>query len=815
MVKTKLPCYGLCFSTRETISQLSNQIGNNQAVEILKQAIITSLKQIRISEQLKFMRQCVKKNLSTQRIESSTANLGLRSCQRRKLEMTMLKNTVRQLHKDKSGREREKRECYKKARAILQGGHVKKFHDLLNSENAYSRHKTSQHFSERLQWIIKTTDARKPLLPDSIDNIQMKDTILPTEFESEPRVYGEASVNDCERKTLSLPPKFAVFKKVNTLNCKSEVQKAFTKLRWKRTLENSNRDATEENSVKSSADLPGFFDDETHEFDLGRQRATNLPFNKRVCMPPAVDEETEAKIQMAKVKLSKVAEKHAKKSKGRENVQDTVKNGIDSLLKRTEANNVVCYPTDKSGRMSIDSPENYIASMQPHIEDMITTDQAEYESVEKELNAHMASWCTILQGDDRVRNAYQATHSEMPPLYGLRKDHKLHADVEVGPPTRPVCGAVVSSNYRVSHFLSSILRPLIKQAPTVCESTEDMLSRIKECNEQCELGSSVVGSMDAIALYPSIDIEFSVSVCVQLIAESDMEFSSTDVDELGLFLCLTTPVGVLEEAGILKFCPRRMKSRGRPPTLRSTGTVRDCEKRWAHWFRSTEQPGISEIKHMVSFAIGVTLRYTMNNHIFKFNGTFFKQPKGGAIGVGVAGDVATLFMVWYDRTLLQRLKECKIDMQLYARYVDDINIAAKKTSGCDNSEPADKMTMLEIQQVANTIHPSLQVTVDYPSNHASGRMPVLDIEQWIQPVDVNGSMKHQILHSHYMKPMSSKHVVNKSSALPISAKMNILIADLVRVMRNVSNYCQESERTKHIQQYIHRMQFSGYTCCSV
>lgn len=150
-------------------------------------------------------------------------------------------------------------------------------------------------------------------------------------------------------------------------------------------------------------------------------------------------------------------------------------------------------------------------------------------------------------------------------------------------------------------------------------------------------------------------------------------------------------------------------------------------------------------------------------------------------------------------------------MQLYARYVDDINIAAKRTSGCDDSEPADKMTMLEIQQVANTIHPSLQVTVDYPSNHASGRMPVLDIEQWIQPVDVNGSMKHQILHSHYMKPMSSKHVVNKSSALPISAKMNILTADLVRVMRNVSNYCQEGEREKHIQQFIHRMQFSGYS----
>ena len=214
---------------------------------------------------------------------------------------------------------------------------------------------------------------------------------------------------------------------------------------------------------------------------------------------------------------------------------------------------------------------------------------------------------------------------------------------------------------------------------------------------------------------------------------------------------------------------------------------------------------------MVSFAIGVTLRYTMKNHIFKFNGTFYKQPKGGAIGVGVAGDVATLFMVWYDRKLLQSLRECRIDMQLFARYVDDINIVAKRIPCEDSSEPPDKTTMLEIQRIANNIHDSIQVTVDYPSNHTSGRMPVLDLEQWIQPVDINGNTKHQILHSHYMKPMSSKHVISQSSALPISSKMNILTADLIRVMRNVSEHCEDGEREKHVQLYINRMQYSGYS----
>ena len=41
--------------------------------------------------------------------------------------------------------------------------------------------------------------------------------------------------------------------------------------------------------------------------------------------------------------------------------------------------------------------------------------------------------------------------------------------------------------------------------------------------------------------------------------------------------------------------------------------------------------------------------------------------------------------------------------------------------------------------------------------------------------------------------------------------MNILSADLLRIMRNVSPLCTEEERTNHVQHFIHRMQYSGYS----
>ena len=37
--------------------------------------------------------------------------------------------------------------------------------------------------------------------------------------------------------------------------------------------------------------------------------------------------------------------------------------------------------------------------------------------------------------------------------------------------------------------------------------------------------------------------------------------------------------------------------------------------------------------------------------MFTFNNKIFKQMKGGAIGVGIAGEVANLFMVWWDRKM--------------------------------------------------------------------------------------------------------------------------------------------------------------------
>ena len=316
--------------------------------------------------------------------------------------------------------------------------------------------------------------------------------------------------------------------------------------------------------------------------------------------------------------------------------------------------------------------------------------------------------------------------------------------------------------------------------------------------------------MDVKALYPSIDIKFSVEKCEQLLCESDIEFRHIDVNELGLFLSLTSTKEELEMKDIYRYCPTRA-NKGRAPTLTSSGINKTVKKRWSGWTKGKEKPDSdTEIKRMVALALARSLEATLNNHVFCFENKLYRQTKGGAIGVGIAGDVASLFMVWWDRQLKKKLQDEGIKVRMYSRYVDDINIVCEAIDMKVEREEADETTIKSIQKIANKIHKSIQVIVDYPSNHENRRMPVLDLEQWIELIEVDGEHKYQILHTHYMKKIASQRVISKESALSMQTKISKLVSDLVRVMRNVSQLCDEKERSTHVQHYIHRMQFSGY-----
>ena len=95
-------------------------------------------------------------------------------------------------------------------------------------------------------------------------------------------------------------------------------------------------------------------------------------------------------------------------------------------------------------------------------------------------------------------------------------------------------------------------------------------------------------------------------------------------------------------------------------------------------------------------------------------------------------------MIWWDCTLKSRLAESGILVRLMKRYVDDVNLAeqeiplgARYEDGRfvikqeeiedDMLIQGDRRTMEIVRDIGNSIHPSIQLEVDYPSNYEDGK----------------------------------------------------------------------------------------------
>ena len=86
----------------------------------------------------------------------------------------------------------------------------------------------------------------------------------------------------------------------------------------------------------------------------------------------------------------------------------TSSRNFSPLLKK-----VINYITDKSGRMCVDTPENYTECMQVHLQNTEKVATEEYRRIEKEINSHMHAWCNIIHTDERVRRSLQMEDNEV------------------------------------------------------------------------------------------------------------------------------------------------------------------------------------------------------------------------------------------------------------------------------------------------------------------------------------------------------------------------------------------------------------------
>ena len=124
----------------------------------------------------------------------------------------------------------------------------------------------------------------------------------------------------------------------------------------------------------------------------------------------------------------------------------------------------------------------------------------------------------------------------------------------------------------------------------------------------------------------------------------------------------------------------------------------------------------------------------------------------------------------------------------------------------DEGIAEDKRTMTLLQSIANSIHPSIRMTIDYPSKYVDNKVPMLDLKMWISEEEGRWS----IVYEHYEKEMATKTVIHAKSAISMKTKRTVLTQEMLRILLHCSRLLPWETVCGHLNRFTLKMQYSGY-----
>ena len=260
---------------------------------------------------------------------------------------------------------------------------------------------------------------------------------------------------------------------------------------------------------------------------------------------------------------------------------------------------------------------------------------------------------------------------------------------------------------------------------------------------------------------------------------------------------------------------------GPKPKITGCGIKVKEDERFKSWNKAEKEPDETGKRKLLTEALKIGLEYIMEHHVYQFDNVIKHQENGGAIGVELTGVLANVFMRWWDVQFKEKLEKYGINIIAYKRFVDDINIVAEGieenkvyTNGIKEIESStleyeynDRRTMELLKIIGNEIHPSIQITIECPSNFNDNKMPMLDIKVWLE-YDETGRPK--VMHEYYYKAITSKALIHAKSAMDWKMKRTVLTQQIITILRNCSKELSWEKKCHHVTDMVKRLQFSGY-----
>lgn len=183
------------------------------------------------------------------------------------------------------------------------------------------------------------------------------------------------------------------------------------------------------------------------------------------------------------------------------------------------------------------------------------------------------------------------------------------------------------------------------------------------------------------------------------------------------------------------------------------------------------------------------LELTMKNNDFEFNGDFFLQICGTAMGKIYAPSLANIYLLDFDEAAMTRFK---INPDYYYRYLDDIFFIW----GGSLEE------LKEFETFLNNLIPGIKITLEYSQTE----MNFLDTTVFKEPTDHASECLLQT--KVFFKPTDTHQLLHMTSHHPKHTTKGILKSQLIRFRRISAN---KKEYEKTCKTLFHYLKNRGYS----
>ena len=412
-------------------------------------------------------------------------------------------------------------------------------------------------------------------LPGIYNGIKVGDKeIGEIEVQNEPRIHGKYNLTKAETRVMAMLPNETTYNKIKLNKVEDDLEICYAKDRWDDLRVENNEGETDDHKV---------YDTKTNTLNFNYMKATDMKVNKRVKMNMPVESEIETKRSNLKVEIMKVTkefinekcDKQGNLKKSNFNHEDI--KATESLNRKVDNLEAVITTTDKSSKFSMLEPEIFIDSMKQHTTKDRKIDKNQLKKVVNIMNENSKSLNKIIgtgkfknQDKRAISNVIVSKHPEVPVLSGTDKDHKKCEKGEVK--MRPIVNAMVGPKKALSESYSKVLNYISEseKSNTVCKNTEELLEAFEQFNKDNtenknngEKEVMIIGSMDAVSLYPSLKVDRAEEIIRQSIIESRINIEGLDVTEIGIYLRKNLNDKEIEEKGFKDLLPQNIKTKNK------------------------------------------------------------------------------------------------------------------------------------------------------------------------------------------------------------------------------------------------------------